>query len=41
LIGAVLLYFVDIEAGREDARAEDKLLREAVAKSLESEQNQE
>jgi hypothetical protein len=41
LIGAVLLYFVDIEAGREDARAEDKLLREAVAESLESEQNQE
>jgi len=40
LIGAVLLYFVDIEAGREDARAEDKLLREAVAKSLESEQTQ-
>ena len=41
LIGAVLLYFVDIEAGREDARAEDKLLREAVAKSLDSIHNQE
>jgi len=41
LIGAVLLYFVDIEAGREDARAEDKLLREAVAESLESMHNQE
>ena len=41
LIGAVLLYFVDIEAGREDARAEDKLLREAVAESLDSMHNQE
>ena len=41
LIGAVLLYRVDIEAGRADARAEDERLRKKLPESsLDSMHNQ-
>ena len=37
LLGAILLYMVDVEAGRRDAEKEDKRIRKKLADSQNSE----